>query len=127
MMENLDDEVGEILSLLSELGIDDNTLVMFSSDNGAHKEGGHDPNFWNSTGNLRGHKRDMHEGGIRAPMLARWPDVVPAGETTDHICAFQDILPTLAELIGRPVPKKRDGISFLPTLRGNTEQQKAHE
>lgn len=127
MMENLDNEVGEILELLQQLGIDDNTLVMFSSDNGAHKEGGHDPTFWNSTGGLRGHKRDMHEGGIRAPMLARWPGVIQAGTVTDHISGFQDILPTIAELIGQPVPEQNDGLSFMATLQGRAQLQPAHE
>jgi arylsulfatase A-like enzyme len=127
MMENLDNEVGKILALVQELGIDDNTLIMFASDNGAHKEGGHDPNFWNSTGGLRGHKRDMHEGGIRSPMLARWPGVIQPGQTTDHISGFQDVLPTMAELLGQPVPRQSDGISFLPTLRGNSSQQKQHD
>ena len=127
MMENLDNEIGEVLHLLDELGIDDNTLIMFSSDNGAHKEGGHDPKFWNSTGNLRGHKRDMHEGGIRAPMLARWPGVIKPGSTTGHLSSFQDVLPTIAELLNQPVPKQVDGISFLPTLLGKTDQQKNHE
>ncbi|MEO2016709.1 MAG: arylsulfatase [Fuerstiella sp.] len=127
MMENLDNEIGEILSLLKTLDIDDNTLVMFSSDNGAHKEGGHDPAFWNSTGGLRGHKRDMHEGGIRAPMLARWPGVIKPGQTSDHLSSFQDVLPTMAELIGQPVPKQNDGISFLPTLRGEAGNQQTHD
>lgn len=127
MMENLDNEVGAILSLLAELGVDSNTLVMFSSDNGAHKEGGHDSKFWNSTGGLRGHKRDMHEGGIRAPMLARWPGVIEPGQTTDHLSSFQDILPTLAELTDQPVPEQSDGISFLPTLRGSSKDQRKHD
>lgn len=127
MMENLDNEIGEVLNLVNELGIDDNTLIIFSSDNGAHKEGGHDPKFWNSTGNLRGHKRDMHEGGIRAPMLARWPGVIKPGSTTGHLSSFQDVLPTVAELLNQPVPKQVDGISFLPTLMGNTDQQKKHK
>lgn len=127
MMENLDLEVGRILDLLEELDIDDNTVVMFASDNGAHKEGGHDPGFWNSTGSLRGHKRDMHEGGIRTPMLVRWPGVVEAGRTTDHLSGFQDVLPTMAELIGQPAPQQIDGLSFLPTIKGNANQQKEHE
>ena len=127
MMENLDNEVGELLALLKELGIDDNTLVMFSSDNGAHHEGGHDPKFWNSTGGLRGLKRDMHEGGIRSPMLARWPGVVPAGQTTGHLSAFWDVLPTMTELLGQPAPENTDGISFLPVLRGDPDKQKNHE
>jgi len=125
MMEHLDNEVGAILALLKELKVDENTLVMFASDNGAHKEGGHNPDFWNSSGSLRGHKRDMHEGGIRTPMLARWPGVIAKGTTTAHISGFQDVLPTICELIGQPVPSQNDGISFLPTLRG--EKQKPHK
>lgn len=125
MMENLDNEVGSILDLLQSLEIDDRTIVMFSSDNGAHKEGGHDPNFWNSTGGLRGHKRDMHEGGIRTPFLVRWPGTVTPG-TSQHASCFQDVLPTLAELTGQPRPTTCDGISFLPTLLGNTERQPRH-
>ncbi|MHC4878167.1 MAG: arylsulfatase [Planctomycetota bacterium] len=127
MMENLDNEVGSLLSLLDELDIDDNTLILFSSDNGAHKEGGHDPGFWNSTGGLRGHKRDMHEGGIRAPLLARWPAVIKPGRETGHLSSFQDVLPTIAELVGQPVPPQNDGVSFLPTLRGNARSQKTHK
>jgi arylsulfatase A-like enzyme len=122
MMEHLDNEVGAILALLESLGIDDNTLVMFSSDNGAHKEGGHDPAFWNSTGNLRGYKRDMHEGGIRTPMLARWPSVIKPG-TTDHLSAFWDVLPTMADLLDQPIPAGCDGISFLPTLRASAQKR----
>lgn len=127
MMENLDNQVGEILDTLKELGIDGNTLVMFTSDNGAHKEGGHDPEFWNSSGNLRGHKRDMHEGGIRAPMLARWPGTIAPGATTDLLSGFQDILPTVCELTGQPVPEQNDGISFVATLKGDPEAQKKHD
>jgi len=101
--------------------------VMFSSDNGAHKEGGHDPAFWNSTGGLRGHKRDMHEGGIRTPLLARWPGVISPGQSSDHISGFQDVLPTMCEILKQPIPDQNDGISFLPTLRGNTSGQKKHD
>ena len=126
MMEHLDNEVGAILTLLEELKVDRNTLVMFTSDNGAHKEGGHNPDFWNSTGSMRGHKRDMHEGGIRVPMLARWPGVIAPGKVTAHISGFQDVLPTVCELIGQPVPKQNDGISFAPTLRGEAKKQQAH-
>jgi len=127
MMENLDNEVGSILLLLDELKIADDTLILFASDNGAHKEGGHDPGFWNSTGGLRGHKRDMHEGGIRSPLLARWPGVIKQGRQTGHLSSFQDVLPTMAELVGQPTPKQSDGISFLPTLRGDDRSQKPHE
>ncbi|MEM9159180.1 MAG: arylsulfatase [Verrucomicrobiota bacterium] len=125
MMENLDNQIGAILDRLEALGIDENTLVMFTSDNGAHKEGGHDPSFWNSTGSLRGHKRDMHEGGIRTPMLARWPGTIRAGSEPAHISAFWDVMPTVAELIDVKLPRQADGISFLPTLKG--ERQQAHE
>jgi arylsulfatase A-like enzyme len=127
MMENLDNQIGEILDLLEKHNIDDNTLVIFASDNGAHREGGHKPDFWNSTGGLRGMKRDMHEGGIRTPMLARWPAVIEAGTTSDHLSAFWDILPTMSEIVGQPVPAQAQGLSFLPVLQGRTEAQKRHE
>lgn len=126
MMERLDSDVGAILNSLQALGIDDNTIVMFSSDNGAHREGGHDPDFWNSTGNLRGGKRDMHEGGIRVPFLARWPETIRAGSKSDHLSAFWDLLPTFCDLTGQPVPPNVDGISFLPELKGKQAQQQAH-
>ncbi|MEO0446451.1 MAG: arylsulfatase [Verrucomicrobiota bacterium] len=127
MMENFDNEVGAILALLDDLGIDDETLVLFSSDNGAHTEGGHDPSFWNSTGDLRGHKRDMHEGGIRTPFLARWPGSVPSGEVSHHMSSFQDVLPTMAELLDKSLPAPVDGISFLPTLLGTGSPQAQHD
>ena len=127
MMENLDNEVGEILDLLVELGIDKNTLVIFTSDNGAHREGGHRPEFWNSSGSLRGHKRDMHEGGIRTPMLARWPGVIAPDEQTRHLSSFQDILPTVAEMLSQPIPSQANGISLLPTLHGDTPSQEQHD
>ncbi|MDF1739649.1 MAG: arylsulfatase [Verrucomicrobiales bacterium] len=124
MMENLDNQIGTILDRLDQLGIADNTIIMFTSDNGPHKEGGHDPQFWNSSGSLRGHKRDMHEGGIRAPMLVRWPAAVAEGRTSNHISAFWDVLPTMCEIIGQPIPEQNDGISFLPTLKGAKDQAK---
>ena len=126
MMEYLDNEVGSILALLKELNVDDDTIVMFASDNGAHREGGHDPKFWNSTGGLRGHKRDMHEGGIRSPFLARWPDRIKAGSTSAHLSGFHDMLPTFCELIDEEVPGQNTGLSILPTLLGQ-EGQKEHE
>lgn len=127
MMENLDNQVGELLDMLVELGIDDNTIVLFSSDNGAHHEGGHDPEFWNSNGPLRGHKRDLYEGGIRTPFLVRWPGQVAAGRVEGHMSAFWDALPTMAELIGQPVPEQSDGISLLPSLLGQEGLQEEHE
>ena len=126
-VEHLDQTVGRILRALEEEGLTQNTLVIFTSDNGAHREGGHNPDFWNSSGGLRGMKRDMHEGGIRTPMLARWPSVIKEGGSTDHLSAFWDVLPTMCELISQPVPEKSDGISFLPLLKGQHDQQKKHD
>ncbi|MFT6179788.1 MAG: arylsulfatase A-like enzyme [Paracoccaceae bacterium] len=127
MIENLDNQIGDILALLKHYEIDDNTLVIFTSDNGAHREGGHDPDFWNSTGSLRGMKRDMHEGGIRTPMLARWPGVIAPGRSSAHISAFWDVFPTMCELLELPAPEQNDGISFLPTLRDPGAKQKTHD
>ena len=118
MMENLDNQIGALLDMLVELGVDENTIVLFASDNGAHHEGGHDPVFWDSNGPLRGIKRDVYEGGIRTPFLARWPGRIKAGGTSDHLSAFWDIVPTMAELTGQPVPAQSDGISIMPTLLG---------
>ena len=123
MMEHLDDQVGELLSLLEQMGIDDNTLVMFSSDNGSHHEGGHDPEYWDSNGPLRGHKRDMYEGGLRAPFLARWPNVIKQGTSSDLPSAFWDMLPTMADIIDQEKPVQTNGISFLPTLKGESGQE----
>ncbi|MGB6221925.1 arylsulfatase [Haloferula sp.] len=124
MMENLDNQIGGILDMLVELGIDDNTIVLFASDNGTHIEGGHDPLFWDSNGPLRGHKRDLYEGGIRTPFLVRWPANIEAGAVNDHISAFQDLLPTFAEITGQPIPDQCDGVSLLPTLLGKPDQAK---
>jgi len=123
MVEHLDNGVGEILGLLQELGISDNTLVMFTSDNGPHREGGHLPEFWDSNGPLKGIKRDLYEGGIRVPFLARWPGTIKAGTTSGHISAFWDMLPTFCEIAGVQVPGDTDGISMLPTLLGNRQRE----
>ncbi|NNJ70986.1 MAG: arylsulfatase [Kiritimatiellales bacterium] len=116
MVDVMDDDIGDLVAKLEELGIADNTLIMFTSDNGPHQEGGHDPAYFNSTGSGRGFKRDLYEGGVHVPMIAWWPGKVPAGVETDHLSAFWDILPTMAELTGQPVPANTDGVSFLPTL-----------
>lgn len=126
MVTRLDRDVGRLLDLLVELGIDDNTIVMFSSDNGPHNEGGHDFGFFDSNGPLRGLKRDLYEGGIRVPMIARWPGKIAAGTVSDHVSAFWDFLPTCAELAGVEVGEGLDGISFVPTLLGMTDTQKEH-
>jgi arylsulfatase A-like enzyme len=101
--------------------LDENTIVMIASDNGVHVECGNDPDFWDSNGPLRGYKRDLTEGGIRTPMLARWPGKIRAGSETDHISAFWDVMPTLCELAGCPAPDGIDGISFAPTLLGREQ------
>lgn len=116
MVTRLDRQVGEVMEKLKELGIDDNTIVIFTSDNGPHKEGGIHPEDFNSNGELRGFKRDLYEGGIRVPMIARWPGKINSGTETNHISAFWDVLPTFAEIVGIEIPGDIDGISFLPTL-----------
>lgn len=116
MVALLDDQVGEIVAKTEELGIADNTLIIFTSDNGAHQEGGADPKFFNSNGPFRGHKRDLYEGGIHVPMVAYWPGKIQAGSTSGHISAFWDMLPTFTDLAGLPTPEGIDGISMLPTL-----------
>lgn len=126
MMTRLDRSVGKVLDLLQELDIDDNTLVMLSSDNGPHVEGGHKPDFFDSNGPLKGHKRDLYEGGIRVPLVARWPGTIKAGTTTDLISAHWDILPTVLELAEAAPLKNTDGISFVPTLTGKDDQEE-HE
>jgi arylsulfatase A-like enzyme len=128
MISRLDADVGKILALLEAKGLDRNTLVFFSSDNGPHREGGNDPDFNDSNGPLRGIKRDLTEGGIRVPMIARWKGVIAPG-VSNHVGAFEDMLPTLAELAGasQAVPADTDGISLVPTLLGRPEQQRQHD
>jgi len=125
MVTRMDADVGRILDLLADLGIDENTLVMFTSDNGPHKEGGHDPDFFDSNGPLHGYKRDLYEGGIRVPFVARWPGRIGPGRVTDHVAAFWDFLPTAWELAGLQPPEDIDGISYVPTLLGG--EQRPHE
>ena len=118
MITRLDGDVGRLLKRLKELNLDESTLVFFSSDNGPHKEGGADPAFFHSAGPLRGYKRDLTEGGIRVPMLARWPGHIEAGRVSDQVWAFWDFLPTAAELAGVKPPMGIDGLSVVPTLIG---------
>ncbi len=125
MINVLDDQVGEIIDKIHELGIAENTLILFTSDNGPHLEGGADPDYFNSNGPLRGYKRDLYEGGIRVPMIAYWPSKIQPGSTTDHLSAFWDFFPTAIEIAGLNNNwADIDGISFLPTLTG--KEQKAH-
>ena len=125
MMTRMDRGVGQVLDLLDELKIANNTLVLFSSDNGPHHEGGHQPGFFNSNGPLKGHKRDLYEGGIRVPLIAYWPGRVKADSVSDHICAHWDLMPTFCELANIPTPKHTDGISYVPALTGG--KQKKHD
>jgi uncharacterized sulfatase len=127
MISRMDADVGRLLDLLDELGIAKNTVVMFSSDNGPHNEGGHNPEVFDPAGPLRGMKRDLYEGGIRVPMIVRWPGTTPAGATSSHIGYFGDLMATVAELAKTNCPKNVDSISFAPTIRGNFESQKQHE
>lgn len=124
MVTVLDKQVGELMAKLKELGLDENTLVIFSSDNGPHIEGGADPDYFNSNGPYKGYKRDLYEGGIREPMIARWTGKIEAGSTTDHVSAFWDVMPTVAELVGAEKPANIQGISFLPTLMNKAGQGK---
>ena len=138
MITRLDAYVGEILAKLEEKGLAENTLVIFSSDNGPHEEGGADPAFFGRDGKLRGLKRQCYEGGIRVPFIAWWPGHVRAGQVNDHQLAFYDVMPTFCELIGdKKFPKKYinkelegdcfDGISFAPTLLGQDDRQAKHD
>ena len=126
MISYLDAQVGIIMEKIKQLGLDDNTLVFFSSDNGAAFNGGVDRFFFNSTGGLRGQKMDLFEGGIREPLIARWPGTIPAGTTSGLVSAQFDMVATLAELTGQKVGHT-DGISFLPELKDHTKAQKKHE
>jgi arylsulfatase A-like enzyme len=127
MVTKLDSMVGAIRLKVEELGIAENTLIIFTSDNGPHREGGHKVDFFDSNGNLRGNKRDLYEGGVRVPMIAAWPGKITPNTKTAQISAFWDVLPTFCEIAGVEVPAATDGISFLPTLMGKPEEQKQHE
>jgi arylsulfatase A-like enzyme len=122
MVNVLDDQVGAIVAKVRSLGLAEKTLILFSSDNGPHREGGHDPDYFNSSGGLRGTKRDLYEGGIRVPLIAWWPGTIRAGAESAHVGAFWDMLPTFAELARAPVPAGLDGLSFAPTLTGRGRQ-----
>ncbi len=126
MITRMDRDIGRLLDRLKDLGLDEKTLVIFTSDNGPHKEGGADPTYFKSSGPLRGYKRALYEGGIRVPMIARWPGRIEAGAQSDHISAFWDFLPTCCDLVGIETPAGLDGISMLPTLLGRSADQRRH-
>ncbi len=119
----IDDQVGAVMAKLKEKGLDENTLVLFSSDNGAHHEGGHDSEFFRSHGDFMGIKRDMTDGGIHVPFIARWPGRVKAGAVTLQVCGFVDMMATVADLTGTPLKAPTDGLSFVPTLLGEGAQK----
>jgi uncharacterized sulfatase len=127
MITRMDGDVGRILDLLKKLNIDERTVVMFSSDNGPHNEGGHNPERFSPSGPLRGMKRDLSEGGIRVPFIVRWPGTTPAGTTSSHVAYFGDLMATAAELAGVEPPENIDSISLVPTLIGNPQQQESHD
>ncbi|MFK7819439.1 MAG: arylsulfatase, partial [Planctomycetaceae bacterium] len=118
MITRMDSDVGRILDLLDELGIGENTVVMFSSDNGHHDEGGHNTDLFDPNGPLRGMKRDLYEGGIRVPMIVRWLGTAPEGKTSKHVGYFGDLMATVGELSGAATPENTDSISFVPTIKG---------
>lgn len=126
MVSQVDEYVGQIINAVEEAGIAENTLIIFSSDNGAHREGGADPEFFRSSGDLTGYKRSMTDGGIRVPLIASWSGTIKEGQTSDHLTAFWDFMPTIAEISGAQIPAQTDGISYLPTLLGQDNQQQ-HE
>lgn len=126
MIEFLDRDVGRIIDKLDALGLAENTIVFFTSDNGPHREGGHDPDFFESRGGLRGIKRDLYEGGIRVPMIARWKGAIEAGRESDLPWAAWDVAATCADLAGAAAPPDTDGVSVKPTLLGEPRQQ-AHD
>jgi arylsulfatase A-like enzyme len=127
MISHLDDHVGRVVELIDQLGLRERTLIVFSSDNGpTHDVGGADTNFFASAGPLRGRKGSVYEGGLRVPMIARWPGTIAPGASSDHVSGFQDVLPTLVEVAGGTPPAGIDGISFVATLLGRGEQR-AHD
>jgi len=126
LISRLDGYVGQVLAKLKELGIDEITIVFFTSDNGPHREGGNNPDFARSSGPLRGIKRDLYEGGIRVPMIVRWPGHLPAGKTSEEVWAFWDFLPTAAELAGTQGLAAIDGISVVPALLGQAQKPHAY-
>jgi arylsulfatase len=128
MISHMDRASGKIVDLIDELGLGENTLILFTSDNGPtfKRLGGADSDFFNSSGPLRGRKGSLYEGGIRVPLIARWPGRIPDGRVTQHVAAFWDMLPTLCEIADAKMPDNIDGISFAPTLFGE-ESQREHD
>jgi uncharacterized sulfatase len=127
MISRMDRDVGKLLDLLKELKIEENTLVMFTSDNGPHNEAGHNPELFKPAGPLRGMKRTLTEGGIRVPTLARWPNTIEPNSISDQPFYFGDLMATACDMSGTDLPPKTDSLSFLPTLKAKTKEQKRHQ
>ncbi len=129
MITRMDRDVGHLRAVLEQHGLQDDTIMFFTSDNGPHNEGGHNAKFFDSNGPLRGTKRDLTEGGIRVPLIVHWPGKVAAGSESHFIGGFWDVLPTLADLAGvsSHVPADLDGVSFLPAILGKSAAQVQHE
>ena len=125
MVSRMDKDVGKIMSLLKDLGIDDNTVVFFTSDNGGQGFDGPDLEFFDGNGGLRGGKQDLYEGGVRVPLIARWPQMIKGGSVSDHVWAFWDVLPTIADIANASWPSEIDGFSMYPVLFG--KYAKEHE
>lgn len=127
MITRMDRDIGALVQQLESLGIGENTLIVFTSDNGHHKEGGNNPDLFDANGPLRGMKRDLTEGGIRVPTIAYWPAVIEPGTVSDHVAGFTDWIATACDLAGVEAPPQTQSISFAPTLRGTPEKQREHD
>lgn len=127
MIARLDRDVGRVLAKLKELGVERDTLVIFSSDNGPHREGGNNPDFFKASGPFRGIKRALYDGGIRVPFIARWPGKIKAKTVSNHVGYFGDLFALACELTGQPLPRGLDSISFMPTLLGQNDKQRLHD
>jgi arylsulfatase A-like enzyme len=123
MITRMDRDIGRLAALIHSRGIARHTLILFTSDNGPHREGGANPAYFNSSGGLRGIKRDLYEGGVRVPMIAWWPGTLPAGRISNHVFAHWDIHPTLAEIAGARVASHLDGVSKVRVLKGKSQAQ----
>jgi len=126
MVTKLDTYMGDLFKQLNELGISNNTIVCFTSDNGPHYEGGYDPEFHNSNGDLQKGKRSFHEGGIRVPFIVKWPSKIQAGQTSNHSSAFWDFMATMCEITGQKIPDGTQSLSFLSTLLGKKQKSHSH-
>ena len=127
MISRMDSDIGSIMDYLKELELAENTLVIFTSDNGAHNSGGAKVKFFKGDGKLRGIKRNMYEGGIRVPFVAWWPGTITAGRRSAHLGAHWDLMPTACEIAAVPAPANIDGISYLPLLKNELTKQKKHK